>query len=118
MCQYDNWREPCLGRKCVSDPIRVLQKLTVFQLPQLQIVLLLLQDDESSGGSCCDHHNPNDKGVRIGSHKRPIPAYDMIIDQLIYLLSGQVLHQKHRLRLETSVLNLSPWFNKPFQPFQ
>ena len=118
MCQYKNWREPCPGRKCVSDPLRVLHKLTVFQLPKLLPVLPFLQDDESSAGSCCDHHHPNDKCVRIESHKRPKSVDDMIIDQLIYLLSGQVLHQKHRLRLETSVLNLSHWFNKPLQPFQ
>ena len=101
MCQYEDWRETCLGRKCVSDPLRVLLKLTVFQLPQLQPVLLFLQDNESSAGSCCDHHHPNDKCVRIESHKRAKSVDDMIIDQLIYLLSGQVLHQMHRIRLET-----------------
>ena len=104
--------------KCVSDPLRVFLKLTVFQLPQLQPVLLFLQDDESSAGSCCDHHHPNDKWIGIENHKRPKPVDDMIIDQLIYLLSGQVLHKKHRLRLQTSVLNMSHWFDKPFQPFQ
>ena len=73
--------------KCVSDPLRVLLKLTVFQLPQLQPVLLFLQDNESSAGNCCDHHHPNDKCVRIASHKRPKPVDNMIIDQPIYLLA-------------------------------